>query len=780
MDRVRSRIKNFLNRQANTRLAQLGHSEPMIRDAKREAWWWLQARSQAVWKRTGLLSGSAVVLTAPGQAELVRIEVPSATDGEVTVHVLASVVSAGTERAQYLRLPGTSVAFPYRPGYSAAGTVIATGTDVSKVRVGDLVAVRNVPHASVVTAPSSLVYPVPPGVSPEAAAMVQLGVICGQGVRRAGIQPTEPVCVLGAGLIGLLAQRLATALGAGPVTVVARSRVKEGIALTGGAARFLVADADAGEIAGLRASNVIEATGDPEALTLAVQAAGQDGRIVLLGSPRGVTSDVPHTEIRHKRLRVIGAHVDTLRHESRFTGVDTFAREARRFFDLHASGGLEVTDLIETVIDPQEADAFYRRLAGARDIVGARFDWTCLPQEARLAEGRLWHLPDLSARGMDFHRRPLRPRRGRRRPISLFDPNDQIAAAAGRLRIGLLGCGDIGVQNAAAIQSAPSVELVACYDPVRLLAEDVAAAFGGQVIPTREALLERDDVDAVLLSVPHHLHGPLGAEAAAAGKHVIVEKPLANNLSAAVELVQATERAGVVLSVCFPQRYQPNVVVARRLIAAGALGELAGVLLNFFMDKPASYWFGGYSGRAHSSWRASREQAGGGVLIMNLSHHIDLIRYLTGEETDLLSARIQAMEPTGQVEDAVSVTVGYANGALGSLLASAALRGSEPRTELRLWGAYGQIAVEPDPLVYTVRAVNGLRTGRWQTFGHLPQTDIRAVYFSRLAAAIDRGEPPDVSASDGLIVQAFIEAAYRSSQTGESVSPAALLEETRA
>ena len=66
-------------------------------------------------------------------------------------------------------------------------------------------------------------------------------------------------------------------------------------------------------------------------------------------------------------------------------------------------------------------------------------------------------------------------------------------------------------------------------------------------------------------------------------------------------------------------------MIARRLIDDGALGEPAGVLLNFFMDKPPSYWVGGYSGRAHSSWRASREQAGGGLLIMNLCHYIDLV-----------------------------------------------------------------------------------------------------------------------------------------------------------
>ena len=115
--------------------------------------------------------------------------------------------------------------------------------------------------------------------------------------------------------------------------------------------------------------------------------------------------------------------------------------------------------------------------------------------------------------------------------------------------------------------------------------------------------------------------------------------------------------------------------MARRLIAAGALGETFGVLLNFFMDKPPSYWIGGFSSRAHSDWRGSREQAGGGVLIMNLSHYVDLIRHLTGLEVEAVSSGAQSSEQTAEVEDAVSVTVRYANGALGSLFANAALRG---------------------------------------------------------------------------------------------------------
>lgn len=607
-----------------------------------------------------------------------------------------------------------------------------------------------------------------PGVALEDAAFLQLGIICGQGVRRAAVEQGEAVCVIGAGLIGVLAQRIASATGAGETTIVAASRAKERVARAGGA-HFLALEADLEEIERLSAPVVIEATGDPKALSLAVDVAADGGRVILLGSPRGTTIGFPADRVRAKRLRLVGAHVATLAPESAASGIDCHAREAQSFLDLLADRELAVADLVDDVVDPREGELFYRRLARDKSFVGARFDWTLIRDE-QTRGASLLRPPDLRGRGADAAR-PL--------PLSRAGGAGPFAGAEGRLRIGLVGCGDVSGQKAAAMQLAPNVELVASRDPVRPLAEDVAAAYGGEVEASCDALLERADVDAVLLSVPHHLHLPLGEQAAAVGKHLIVENPLANDLESATRLVEVAEAAGVVLSVCFPQRFDAAAVEARRLIAEGALGEVTGVLLTFWMDKPPSYWVGGYSGRAPSSWRESREQAGGGVLIMNLSHYVDLIRHLTGLEAELVLARAEPEDPTAEVEDAVSVTVRYGSRAVGTLCASAALRGPTASSELRLWGTHGQVVVEPRPLLYTLRALPGVRAGRWHSYASDAGANARAVYLSRLATAIARGEPCDVDARDGLAVQAFIDAAYRSSETGEGIVPAQLPAEAR-
>jgi predicted dehydrogenase len=623
---------------------------------------------------------------------------------------------------------------------------------------------------SVATVGASDVHRVPSGVSLEAAALVQLGVICRQGIRRAEIVVGEQLVVVGAGLIGVLTARLAIAEGAGPVTIVARSRFREKIARAAGVSRFLVSG-DEDEIGALASPVVIEATGDPSGLQTAIAAAGTAARVVLLGSTRGVTTGIPVDAIRAKALRLVGAHALTLTLDARQRGEDLEGREARRFLDDLAAGRLHVDDLLADTVDPREAPAFYRRLATSRDLVGARFDWTRLPKQERVAPRRLLSPPRLSARGIDMGIRPLPARaESRTRGVAYVRPK-----GAKALGIGLLGCGDIAMQNAGAIGSAQGVTLVACFDPVEQLAREIADVFGVTACPSSDALLARPDVDAVLLAVPHDLHAPIGGEAARAGKHVIVEKPLANDLESAQTLVETAERAGVALSVCFPQRYEPAVVEARRALDDGALGEVTGLVLRFLADKPPSYWTGGFSGRAQTDWRRSRARSGGGVLIMNLTHSLDLVRHLTGLEADSVTAQTQVDEAGSEIEDGVAMTVRFDNGALGSIHGATSVRGSGS-SEFRLWGRDGQIAIEPNPLVYTVRALPGMRAGRWHSLvASGRQVNSRAVYFERLADAIRSGCEPEVTGQDGLAVQAYVEAAYRSAETGEAVRPRSLL-----
>jgi 2-desacetyl-2-hydroxyethyl bacteriochlorophyllide A dehydrogenase len=763
-------LKRRLSAAATNVLEARGYSDSMIKDAKREAWWWLEARGGAASRRRGLLAGVGVVWTDVGRAELMPIEVPRPGPQEVAVEIVASVVSPGTERAQFLMLPNTDSKPPFRPGYSAAGIVREVGRRVKDIRAGDRVAVAGAPHASIATVSVERVFAVPEGVDLGDAALVQLGAIAAVGVRRAQLEQGGRVCVIGAGIVGLLAQRLARVEGAGETFVVARTRRRENIARAGGAHFIATAD-DEQSLDSVGASTVIDATGDPEALELALRSVVDRGRIVILGSPRGTTSNMPLRTIFDRGLHLVGAHVENL--DAERPGLHR--EESQAFLASLANGSLSVDGLVEIVADPREPDVLYRELVGPVPPLAARFDWTVLAPSDRVTRATIARIPRLRARGMEARRTPLPPSGGRGASLLAPEDHDPFADAAGSLRIGLLGCGDIAILNAAAVVAAPNAHLTACFDPVAVLAEDLAEAYDAKAFPSAEALLASADVDAVWLSVPHHLHAPLAVAAAEAGKHVIVEKPPANDLAGAVEIVEAAERSGVVLSVCFPQRYQPGVVAAKRLIDAGALGLVSGSTTRFLADKPPSYWLGGFSGRAISDWRSSRAKAGGGVLIMNLSHYLDLARHLSGLEAELVHA-VTGAHAGAEVEDTVSISFSYENGAVGSVFGSAALPGNRGGlSELALWGTEGYVAVEPTPEIYTRRAIAGLRTGRWQSFGPLPQVDIRAVFMSRFATAVARNLSPDITPADALAVQAFVEAAYRSMESGTGIRPTDLL-----
>jgi len=282
------------------------------------------------------------------------------------------------------------------------------------------------------------------------------------------------------------------------------------------------------------------------------------------------------------------------------------------------------------------------------------------------------------------------------------------------------------------------------------------------------AALDPARVDAIFISVPHDLHTPLVLAAAEAGLHVVVEKPLAVDLPAAERAVAVAAAAGVTLSVCLPYRYEPAVRTARALVDAGALGERRGAAVVFHADKPPSYWTSGFSGRASSSWRTSRERAGGGVLMMNLLHYLDLVTHIAGARPAWVCGAGRT-NPGAEVEDGVALSVGFHGGAIGSFSACSSTPGA-PRNRFELWGDTGTLRLEPDPAVYTQRAIDSVATGRWSPLvADDGSSSIRRIFVERFAAAVLAGRAPDVTAGDGLATQAFVDAAYRSIEEGRPV-----------
>jgi predicted dehydrogenase/NADPH:quinone reductase-like Zn-dependent oxidoreductase len=716
--------------------------------ARRSVRDWARARLRRPFMR-GSVAGFAVVIPRVGRAELVSMEVPLPGLAEITVEMHISAISPGTERAQWLRRPNAQPNLPFYPGYSGAGRVLAVGRGVTGIAEGDLVAIPRIAHASVATVPAKWALHVPEGVPVAQAALVYLAMISGYGLRRAHIAGGESVCVIGAGPIGALAARLARAAGAGSITIVARTRRHERSAALLGA-DFRLVEQGLNDIA---ADVVIEATGDADAIGAAIAAARDKGTVVLLGSSRGVSQAVPLAELQRRSLRLVGAHISALAVEARRSGADPFAELGTIFLDGLRTGAIRADDLAGEAVDPREIGLMYRRLAEG-SLGSAYLDWSRIPREER-------------AQRRGFLAAPRLP------PMTCsVQPQTRPAASATPrpLRFAVVGCGDIGLSNARAVSRAKNAELVIVHDSIPQLAEAVARRHGGTVVPTLEQALDKKLVDAVFLSVPHDLHASMIADAAAKGLHILVEKPLAVDLSSAAAAVEAARAAGVILSVCFPYRYEAAPAAGIELVRGGALGSLRGASVAFHADKPQSYWHGGFSGRASSDWRMSAERSGGGVMIMNMTHFVDLLRHMSGSE--IAEVHAVANVPAGQeVEDQIGVTVRFQGGAVGTLVGSASSRGT-PGSRLEIWGEHGTVELGPKPRIYTERAVPGLVTGRWN---ELPEeeNDVRTIFVERFAAAVLEEREPDVTAMDGLAVQAFVDAVYRSVASGqpEAVAP---------
>jgi predicted dehydrogenase len=166
-----------------------------------------------------------------------------------------------------------------------------------------------------------------------------------------------------------------------------------------------------------------------------------------------------------------------------------------------------------------------------------------------------------------------------------------------RLGIGMIGCGEIAVQTAKGIEAAPSASHVMVMDVDARVAADLGATYGVPDTTDVAALLANPAVDAVYIAVPHHLHAPLALQAIAAGKHVLVEKPIATTLEDADRMIAAARERGVTLSVAYLAQVDRRLQRVRALIAGGAIGRVLGTRIVLRSDKPESYWTGGFTGR---------------------------------------------------------------------------------------------------------------------------------------------------------------------------------------
>ena len=226
------------------------------------------------------------------------------------------------------------------------------------------------------------------------------------------------------------------------------------------------------------------------------------------------------------------------------------------------------------------------------------------------------------------------------------------------LRLALFGAGGIGVRHLQLAGEEPECAIVAVADPLAAAAA-VAEGHRARFYRDYRELLARESLDGAIVATPNDRHAEVGIACAEHGLPVLMEKPITDTLASGRALLDAVAAHGVALAVGHHRRFDPTIGIARHAIATGRIGRIAAVDCVWAMRKHDAYF--------DADWRRTRP--GGGPVLINLIHDVDLLRHLCGEIVRVYAEGGSELRGHG-VEDTAAVTLRFANGAVGTILAS--------------------------------------------------------------------------------------------------------------
>lgn len=259
-----------------------------------------------------------------------------------------------------------------------------------------------------------------------------------------------------------------------------------------------------------------------------------------------------------------------------------------------------------------------------------------------------------------------------------------------KVHFGLIGCGMIANFHAAAIGQIEEAEVVGVFDAYRPGAEKFAAEHSVRVFDTMEELLASPDIDAVSICTPSGLHTEQAIKTMNAGKHLVVEKPMSLTLEDADRLIEAARVNGVKTCVISQFRFSEAVQEVRRAIDEGAFGTIVSGSLQMKYFRSHEYY-------ASSGWRGTWKMDGGGCLMNQGIHGIDMFRYLMGP-VKTLTAITKTQTRKVEVEDSAVAVLEFANGAVGTIEGSTTCYPGYPR-RLEICGDQGSIVLEEDSIL---------------------------------------------------------------------------------
>ncbi|HHV55439.1 MAG TPA: Gfo/Idh/MocA family oxidoreductase [Firmicutes bacterium] len=337
----------------------------------------------------------------------------------------------------------------------------------------------------------------------------------------------------------------------------------------------------------------------------------------------------------------------------------------------------------------------------------------------------------------------------------------------------VVGCGVIGPLHAAGVAKGPFTRLVACCDIVAERAENLARQHGAKAYTSLEQVLDDPEVEAVSICTPSGMHPEMTIRALRAGKHVLTEKPMAIHLEDADAMIRTAEETGGQLAVIFQRRTQPVFRTIKAAMEEKVLGKpvLGDAYMKYYRS-PEYY--------RSADWRGTWQWDGGGALMNQGIHIIDMLQWLMGP-VESVYAHAGTLVREIEVEDTAVAVLKFRNGAFGVIEGTTSVYpGVDHRIELH--GEKGTIRVDGERIVeWRVEGPDGKPVSRLEgTTGEAgspsPTSDPRAIsadghwiQIQDLALAIRDGRPPLVPGREGRPALEIILGIYESSRTGREV-----------
>lgn len=330
-----------------------------------------------------------------------------------------------------------------------------------------------------------------------------------------------------------------------------------------------------------------------------------------------------------------------------------------------------------------------------------------------------------------------------------------------KIGIGVVGLGVISYQHAQSILDTENAELVAACSRSEKNRSEFLNEFDVQMYAEYEKMLEREDLHAVAICTPSGTHLEYGVKAAEAGKHLIVEKPIDVIVERGQKLIDSCENNGVKLAVIYQNRFSDSVLKLKHTVESGKIGKPV-------MARGTVKWYRTEEYFLDSGWRGTLDLDGGGALINQSIHTVDLLQWILGDIESVTGMKATLTHPDIEAEDNLVASLQFSNGALGVFEASTSITPPQRRT-IEINGSEGTVLLEGDEFSL-------YRNGK--VVKEQPpenEEDFLTQQFRQIVGAILNNKQPPVSGPEALKSLAIVEAIYESCKQGTTIKPSSYL-----